>query len=516
MARSTAQDVCQEPVATEQGAVTGAAAGEDVCVYKGIPYAAPPVGELRWKVPQDALPRSETYQALEFSPKCPQQEDELGLFIAANRSEVAGSEDCLALNIWRPQAPGRYPVMLWIHGGGLFAGSGSGRSIWGENLAAEKGVVIVTINYRLGPFGFLSHREFAEEDPNHSAGNYGLLDQVKSLEWVKENIANFGGDPDNVTIFGESAGGWSVCNLLACPRAAGLFEKAIIQSGGCDTVLTAEQGYSLGDDFAAGLGCQGAGQAACMRGKSTAEIIQAMPGILPGIIDQDRPLFVFAPNIDGWALTQEPIEALRTGGCNNVPLMVGTTRDEFKAFMYAFRGVRGLPRRMIERAASNKYDMKGKKYRSLYPSRSYRLPADAAFDAIGDAELGCKCFEAAEAAAKYQPAVYYFRFDYDDSNHPHRMGAGHAIEVPFAFGTLANKRDTRLYSSKQIDRALPLSEMMMNYWTNFAKTGNPNGRGLPEWPAYKTDERKRMYLDLPAEARPTDNVEKCEYWRERE
>lgn len=512
--KAAAGDICTEPVSTGQGAVTGAVSGEGVCVYKGIPYAAPPVGELRWKVPQDALSRNGTYAALEFSPECAQQE--LGFTMAANKSEVLRSEDCLGLNIWRPAKSGTFPVMFWIHGGALIIGSGSGRTYWGENLAGKKDVVVVTINYRLGPFGFLSHREFADEDPNHSSGNYGLLDQVKALEWVQNNIANFGGDPGNVTIFGESAGGWSVCNLLASPRAQGLFDKAIIESGGCDSTLSAEESFKLGDDFAARLECGGAGALSCMRGKSTGEVLEAMPGVLSGLRNKGETMFSFVPNSDGWALKETPIKALESGNYNNVPLMIGTNRDEFKFFTFAIPGVRALPRRTIEKVAASQYDFEGEKYRSLYPSRQYRLPADAAIDAIGDAVLGCKCFEAAEAAAKHQTAIYYYRFDYDDSKYPHRMGAGHALEIPFVFGNMENARGNKLYSVQQLERAMPLSETMMNYWTNFAKTGDPKGPGLAEWPAYNTDERKRMYLDLPSRVGTTDNIEKCKYWKERQ
>lgn len=217
----------REPL-LDSGPINGVQEG-GVWVYKGIPYAAPPVGELRWKEPQPAEPWKEVRPCTEFGPACPQpSSDDQGGFMAVGET----SEDCLYLNVWSPaETPGeRLPVMVWIHGGAFRTGAGSQAVYDGVNLA-EKDVVVVTINYRLGPLGFFAHPLLTEESPNGSSGNYGLLDQVAALEWVERNIASFGGDPDNVTVFGESAGAMSICDLMASPLAEGLFDRAIVQSG---------------------------------------------------------------------------------------------------------------------------------------------------------------------------------------------------------------------------------------------------------------------------------------------
>jgi len=501
--------VCTEPVDTAQGPVQGT---EDSgsCSYKGVPYAAPPVGELRWKAPREAEKRSRVLVADSFGNKCPQI---YSRFTGGDDKTVLGDEDCLYLNIWRPEKSGRFPVMFWIHGGALIQGSADSPLYHGDRLAAEKDVVVVTINYRLGAFGFLSHPEFAEEDPRGGAGNYGLLDQVKALEWVRDNIEGFGGDPGNVTIFGESAGGWSVCMLMASPLAEGLFRKAVIESGGCENTLTVDQGYEHGLGLAAELGCEGPGAAECLRSLSVREIFAAtkQPG-LSGL--RKERMFDFLPKVDGHFLDETPMEALRSGRYNMVPLIVGSTRDEMKFFTAALPGVRFMPPGLIKAFA--KMNFKGqerREFRRMYPYREYRLPADAVIDAMGDAGLGCANFKAAEAAELHRPAVYYYRFDYDDNSKPHALGAPHGVEIAFVFDKLdVFAREFPLYSEEHVEKAQDLVETVSSYWVNFAYTGDPNGEGLPPWPEYAREDRLRMYLDLPCQAGPTDNVEKCGFW----
>jgi para-nitrobenzyl esterase len=427
------------------------------------------------------------------------------------------SEDCLFLNIWRPEKSGPFPIMFWIHGGAHLIGSGS--DSWGDRLAVGHDVVVVTINYRLGPFGFLALPGLAEEDPHHSAGNYGLLDQIQALEWVRDNIADFGGDPDRVMIFGVSAGGRLVCDLVGSPLTAGLFHRAVIQSGGCSSVKTMEESQEYGKKFASLLDCHGASAHGCMRSRPAEEIVAAIEED-PDITNWPRTgKFMFLPVIDGWVLAETPLEAMKAGRHNAVPLIIGTNRDETKLYAAGFmQGTRLLPRFVLDKRTGYNFLPREEamdEYYRLYPSLSYRRPADATIDAITDKWYGCPCFEVAETASSHKPSVYYYRFDYDDTRAPHVLGAAHGLEVPFVFGDLDRGIATMIYGKRHQERAWPLAETMMSYWSNFAKTGDPNGPGLLEWPAYTVEKKQRIYLDLPARVTPTDNVEKCEFWREK-
>ncbi|MFO8058132.1 MAG: carboxylesterase/lipase family protein [bacterium] len=515
---------CTEPVKTGSGPVEGTTAPGN-CAWKGIPFAAPPVGDLRWKPPQEPAPWESALQADGFGPQCSQQNI---AGILGGKGEVTGSEDCLYLNVWRPRKEGPFPVMVWIHGGALIMGSSSMSLYTGEQLAREKDVVVVTINYRLGPFGFLSLPGLAGEDPHGSSGNYGLLDQVRALEWVHDNIAAFGGDPDNVTIFGESAGGWSVCNLLACPAAKGLFHKSIIQSGACSATMTREQGFVHGRNYAREAGCEGEDLVSCMRGKSPEEMFRAGSGV--NLENLGGNMFTFVPVEDGRVLPEAPIKLLRAGDYNNVPLMVGSNRDEMKLFTFFIPGIRLLPLSVLEKAIDVEFgENEHQRFRELYPPRQYNRPADAGIDAMGDMSLGCPCFQAAEASARHQPRTFYYRFDYDESKFPDMMGAAHSIEMPFVFGKMGvqkpeGKKDDSLvrnilgtngiYTKRQAQKAKPLMGLIMSYWTNFAKHGDPNGPGLPEWPPYTTSDKERMYLDMPPHLQKTDNVQKCRFLKE--
>jgi para-nitrobenzyl esterase len=497
---------CSEPVATAQGPVIGKAEpGAAACAYQGIPYAAPPVGELRWSAPAPALARDQVLAADRFGSQCLQPGFETHLDLGFYR--IVGSEDCLFLNIWRPMKSGSFPVMVWIHGGDLLQGSGSTPMYWGDRLAKNHDVVVVTINYRLGPFGFLYHPALAEEDPHHSSGNYGLMDQVMALEWVRDNISAFSGDPHNVTIFGESAGGWSVCHLLASPLAAGLFHRAIIESGGCECSRSVEQGTESGLAFAARLGCAAAEAAKCLRQKAGPEIIKAMGKEWQGMLK------IFFPHVDGYALNESPLKALASGRYNNVPLLAGSTRDEFKLFFNEVPGGRYLTRSRF-RASSEKYlgTKLGPELESLYPFDSYSKPIDAALDAFGDAYLSCPVYRAVRASSADQPLTWYYRFDYDDMLMPELIGAAHAMELGFVFQTLDRPPSNALYPGPGRKRAEPLAQIISGYWTNFAAKRDPNGPGLPAWPAYTSQDEARLNLDLPVSSGAARMDEKCGFW----
>jgi len=517
---------CIDPIDTEQGQIMGKADQEvAACYWKGIPFAEPPVGDLRWRAPSPPAEREYVLEAFEFSPRC--ISGGAGSGVSADKLPEA-SEDCLYLNVWRPQKSGVFPVMVWIHGGSLSVGTAAEPIYWGERLSAWQDVVVVSINYRLNYFGFMAHPGLAEEDEHNSAGNYGLLDQVAALQWVKNNIEGFGGDPENVTIFGESAGGWSVCNLLASPLAEGLFEKAILESGGCDVVLSMETGFKHGELFADDLGCADAEDpVSCMRAIDPTEMdILLAAGAkerkkAKKKNKEDKSLmdmvgdFKWVPHIDGWAMPDVPIELIRSGDFNQVPFMVGSNRDEIK-LLAIVPGIRLAPRWLVNKGYKGVVGEESlDKVKDLYPYRDYRRPADAAMDAFGHMALGCKCWEAAEAVSEYGP-VYYYRFDYDQHLAPHMVGAAHGVEIPFIFGNLDKPPARWLLTKRQTKKATELSDMMMEYWSNFARTGDPNAEDLPEWPTYDKEGRQRMYLDLPIKVAPTTNVEQCEFWRERD
>ncbi len=511
--------VCDQEVPTAQGPVVGKELEKfRACEYKGIPYAAPPVGELRWKPPKPALSRSGVLDAFEFGCRCISSGSGSGVprYMLPDMSE-----DCLNLNVWRPDRKGEFPVMVWIHGGSLTVGTAAEPIYWGGMLSAFEDVVVVSLNYRLNYFGFLAHPALSEEDPHGSSGNYGLMDQVAALQWVKNNISQFGGDPENVTIFGESAGGWSVCSLLASPLAGGLFHKAVIQSGGCDTVKSLDAGFEHGEEFARDLGCADSEDVlSCMRDMEPKEIKKALKKAKKkkddgGGFDVKSMLeFTWVPHVDGHALADVPVEAIRAGEFNRVPLLVGSNRDEVKLFAIALPGVRLAPKCLVSKFMESMVGEESvEELIELYPYKEYRRPADAAIDAMGHMALGCKCFQAAEAVSDYEE-VYYYRFDYDKHLLPHMVGAAHGLEIPFLFGNLKKPPANWFLTRSQTKKGREITGIMMRYWADFAKTGDPNDADLVEWPAYDKGSRQRMYLDLPAKADKATNVEQCGFWKE--
>lgn len=304
-------DVQEDParVTTASGDLQGAVVGA-TRVFLGVPYAAPPVGELRWRAPQPHAPWAEPRDATARGPSCPQPDFMNGV--------VAGDEDCLTLNLWAPVGAARAPVMLWLHGGGYFVNSGGDPGYDGQRLSEATGSIVVTINYRLGALGFLAHAALADEDPAHlTAGNYGHEDQRAALEWVRDNIAAFGGDPANVTLFGQSAGATSTCLHMLSPRSSDLFQRAIIQSGDCGAFPKPEL-EDQSAQVASALGCDvEADVLACLRAKPADEIVWTT-------ID-----WGLGPVVDGWNIVVDPRAALAEGAiASEVPVIMGTTRDE--------------------------------------------------------------------------------------------------------------------------------------------------------------------------------------------
>ena len=502
--RAAENSVCSETVNTAYGPVIGVQQ-EETCAYLGIPYAAPPVGEKRWRRPAPPAAWSEPLAANEFGASCVQ----LGLLARDNQGKIKGAEDCLYLNIWKPRQGRDLPVMVWIHGGGLMSGSGDSLLYSGDLLAGRHDVVVVTFNYRLGVFGFLAHEEFQKEDPDGSVGGYGLMDQIAALEWVRNNIEEFGGDPDNVTIFGESAGGWSVCNLLASPAAAGLFDRAIQESGGCNRTLTLAQGFAFGKEMAQELGCVADNAAACLRARSAQEIMRQAPWDGAG---RNMP---FKPHEDGYLLRKMPLDHIRDGDYNRVPYLAGSNRDEYKLFALLEPGMMKMSQEEYEARVRKDHGQYADEFLALYPASAFPSPGDAYITKDADRNPVCGAHDVVNALARHQKAIYYYRFDFDDIPLQETLGAFHGLEVPFVFGSVTRRPISTILGRKNAKLAAPLSAAMMSYWTNFARSGDPNGPGLTPWPAYDVERKYRMVLDSGSIAviqEPQEQFDRCELW----
>ncbi|NDY55506.1 carboxylesterase family protein [Desulfovibrio sulfodismutans] len=455
----------------ESGRLSGRIAG-DMRIFLGIPYAQPPTGDLRWKAPGPPRPWEGVRDATAFGPACAQ----------TGPLENGSSEDCLTLNVWTPLSARseKLPVMVWIHGGGFTFGASSQPEYEGSELARQ-GVVVVTVNYRLGPLGFLVHPGLMAESEAGGGGNYGLLDQIEALRWVRRNIAACGGDPDNVTIFGQSAGSRSVSLLTLSPLAAGLFKRAIAQSGGPiigseylspafngDMAAVSAMGRLLGER----LGCADKpDELACMRSKSAMEVLQATA--TETSIFKDG-LF-FAPVFDGTTLPRDPAAALNDATKPHVPMIVGSTGNEGTTYL---RGESGLTTARYEAFLKARFGEKWPDALAMFPAR-------------GDGDVPRAIDAFITVAVNAQPARYEARsleragseaWLYRFTRRPKtaralEMGAFHGVDLAYVFG---NMKQSDGY--EQADR--DLSRQMMAYWVNFARTGNPNGPGLVEWPTH--------------------------------
>lgn len=495
---------CEAPVTLQSGQLRGVKDKKTAtCSYKGIPYAAPPVGDLRWKPPQPPLPWEGVRDGSRFGPRCMQE----GVMELINHDPAHKmSEDCLTVNVWRPRRAGVYPVMVWFHGGAYYGGTANTPAYHGDHLA-ERGVIVVGVNYRLNVFGFLATEALAAEDPHHSAGNYGLLDHVQALQWVRDNIVSLGGDPDNVTIFGESAGGWTICNLLANPLAKGLFHRAIMESGGCQAAISMERGYSIGKRVEKDVGCA-PGDLACMRALPAKKLThKAGKWVIKG--------FDWQGHIDGYVLKDHPIDVLQSGEFNRVPFIAGANRNEADVLTYV------MPR--LHHGRKSRYEARiGKLYGApaapelsqLYSLQTLKRPRVGYQKMFTDAALFCPTLNGLTAASKWVPETWFYRFDYDHFRFGHWAGAPHGTEIPFVYGSHRRQPFAPLYSMRLVERAKPLSEAMAGYWVNFALNGDPNGEGLPEWPALGKERRfQKLNLKVESDQIDAEVAARCDYWR---
>jgi para-nitrobenzyl esterase len=488
---SAASVFAATPVQTANGRVEGTTSADSkVRIYKGIPFAAPPVGELRWKAPQAPANWDGVRKATAFGARCMQARVYSDMIFRDN----GPSEDCLYLNVWTPaaEASAKLPVMVWIYGGGFAAGAASEPRQDGEHLA-EKGVVVVSLNYRLGIFGFFAHPELAKESGHDAAGNYGLLDQVAALQWVHKNIGAFGGDAGNVTIFGESAGSFSVSALMASPLTQGLFEHAIGESGAFFgktlQAKTLKQSEEADKKFGETVG---ASTLAALRAKSANELLEAAT--------RQKELR-FVPNIDGYFLPEDVYSIYAAGKQRHVSLLAGWNADE-GSYKDIFDKDKPTLQNYVARIHA-KFGDKASTILSAYPASNDEQAKRAAQDLSGDQFIGYPTWKWIEMqSATGGSPVYRYRFEDAppaDPADPESMsrGAYHSAEIEFVFEALASKH----LPWRAGDRKL--SDTMATYWSNFAKTGNPNGDDLAKWPAYTKDNGYQiMHLSTEPHAGP--------------
>ncbi|MGA2400733.1 MAG: carboxylesterase family protein [Syntrophobacteraceae bacterium] len=484
---------------------SGPVVRNDSGIYKGIPYAAPPKGKLRWQPPQPVAGWTEPRAFDEFGPACPQ-----------SGYDGRMDEDCLSLNVWTPahRENEKLPVMVWIHGGAFLSGSGSDELYDGTALS-KKGVVVVTLNYRLGSFGFLAHPLLSAESPSKISGNYGLLDQIAALQWVQRNIAGFGGDPQKVTIFGESAGATSVSLLLVSPMAGGLFHSAIAESpvmAGSLRPLRSEEFHvvpaeTVGMRLAEKMGIPDGPDALDALRKASWDTIQKATAGLGAELGVEVLNLVCSPTVDGYVIPDHPVRMFREGRQLRVPLMTGTTANEstiFLPLLITSKTGPGEYRKYVEKA----FPGDAERVLELAPAGSTAETWEC-FDRLISAKwFGAWADFMARSAGKEGVPTWLYRFskkpppwaaeillaDSSDTDiSSEKLGVPHGSELYYVFGFME-------FLPGFDDEDGKFSDRIISYWTNFAKTGDPNGNGLAQWPGYGTEHR-RDYLYLGVEMR---------------
>jgi len=475
-----------ERVTTTSGVVRGARDGA-TWTYKGVPFAAPPVGDRRLRAPEPAACVRGERDATAFGPTCPQLAD----------GAVVGEEDCLQLNLWTPAvAAAPRPVMVWIHGGGNSVGTASDPLYDGRRLAEAGDVIVVTTNYRLGQLGFLAHPAL-----DGASGNFGTLDLVRALGWVRDNIAAFGGDPGNVTIFGESAGARDVCTLLATPPAAGLFHRALMESGACKFLPTRSAAETQGAMLVAATSCAGAADVpACLRTLPVATLITTLPGN-PSALGSSP----YQPTIDGTVLPEQPSAAMAAGRHHAVPFVVGANADETGA---------AAPAVASEAAYATLVHAEfgtalGDRVLQQYPASRFPTPRAAYVRVTTDARFVCPAREIARAADAGQLApVYRYFFEYGT---PSPFGAVHGLDVPFVFGTFGAITTAANQPYQPTATDLAVSATLQAAWTTFARTGTPGT--TPAWPTWIPATDPTLQLDATLSTIDGVRTADCDFWR---
>ncbi|MCA9667698.1 MAG: carboxylesterase family protein [Myxococcales bacterium] len=491
-------DVTPSPgvVVTHRGAIRGVKRGE-TWAYLGVPFAAPPVGDLRWRPPQEPACWAGERAADALPPACPQRENNNGTISAI------GQEDCLYLNVWAPAAASSSPrsVLFFIHGGGNAQGSTDRDLYDGQRLAEREDAIVVTIQYRLGPLGFLVLPELDKRSGHGQSGNLGLLDQVHALKWVQTNIASFGGDPKRVMVFGESAGALDTCMMLVSPLAKGLFAAALMQSGAC-TAAPADQRRKEGVEYLTKVGCDGAAdREACLLGKTATELTSPVGEVIVGGLVQQG----WGPVVDGYVLPDAPLVLIEQKQHNAVPFVVGSNSDEMSPTV--------PPGSITPVKLAALFARFPEPHRStlaaLYPAGSTNTSARQAYiDAVSDAQFVCSARDVAKtlAASQSEPV---FRYSYEQP--PPGVagsiyGAFHGLELAYVFASIED-----VAAADAEDKAI--AQLLGRYWARFAKAGDPNGGSDPNWPRYDNNE---SYLEIGgtgARAKSALKVAKCEAWK---
>ncbi|MDR3470529.1 MAG: carboxylesterase family protein [Devosia sp.] len=469
-------------VSAPAGAVQGRSEG-DLNVFKGVPYAAPPVGPARWKPPAPAPAWTGVRDATRFGPACFQLRANAGIYVS---NIPAMSEDCLSLNIWAPKAAHGAPVLVWIHGGALSGGAGS-ESLYDGAKLADRGLVVVTINYRLGVLGYLAHPELSAESPDGISGNYGLLDQIEALRWVQRNIAAFGGDPSNVTIAGESAGGLSVMYLMASPPARGLFAKAIAESA--YMVSTPElktSGFGMPSAEASGV---------TLAQQLHAPNIAALRAMEPGALTLAATMARFAPfgAVDGKILPAQLVDVFDRGQQAPAPILAGFNSGEIRS-LTVLLPPEPLTGGQYEAAIRQRYGDLADAFLKLYPATDVHQSMLAT---TRDALYGWTAQRLVIKQTAIGQPGYLYVFDH---GYPAADSAGlhgfHASEVPYAFGTI-DRTGPNWPKPPPTTLEARLSDAMVGYWSSFARTGRPTAAGAPDWPAYGQDANLIIFQDTP-------------------
>jgi para-nitrobenzyl esterase len=461
---------------------------DGVWTYKGIPYAAPPVGELRWREPQPVEPWSDVLACESYGPACPQPDSDWTGMMDVGYTD----EDCLYLNVWTPaQSPDeKLPVMVWIHGGAFTSGAGSLPIYDGHNLA-DKDVVVVTINYRLGALGLMAHPLLSQESEHGVSGNYGLFDQVAALEWVRDNIDVLGGDPDNVTVFGESAGGMSILDLMVSPLAEGLFDRAIVESGPMldlglpiNEFPTLEDAEKTGEEISKKLGCDS-------EEDELAALREVSPDNLMGASSGDNQFFSpinLSPNVDGYLLPEVPSAAFTAGGQQAVPLLTGINANEGTIFLP------DITLNQYQLLGNYLYGEYATEVEALYPAQTDTEVKTAMDRLVTEMGFGASARFTAECMDKADTPAYLYLFTAKPQDpRVQQLGTFHGLEIMYVFGNLDK---VAMEGVTEADHAL--SEAMMDYWTSFARAGDPNQGGADvAWPAYTVEAAEYLELGEP-------------------
>lgn len=477
----------QDPITIDTGKISGTAVG-DLHVYKGIPYAAPPIGNLRWKPPQLVEPWQGVKACTEPGPA------PMGYYSSLFPFYSKPNEDCLYLNVWTPakMSNDKLPVMVWIYGGAFRFGEGDNPLYDGTKLA-QKSAVVVTFNYRLGPLGYLAHPLLSKEDPHGSSGNYGLLDQIAALQWVQKNIAVFGGDPNRVTVFGQSAGATSILFLMVSPLTTGLFQCAISESAydgpSFQDLNESKWGNppreDIGLQLAKDLGCDTAADPiACLRAKPAQDVMDK--GTPPA--DVSAPGYRYEPCVDGWVVPDLPDNMFQQGKQHSVPLLIGSNTDEWALFQWLNKSTLASYTSYV----NSQFRDKASQVMAMFPATNDSEANASSEQLVTLYTFTCPAKFYATSMAKVNSPVYFYQFSRVAPGT--KLRAFHLAEIGYVFGNLTPFASPLKPDKYFNDTDRTLSDAMMTYWVNFAANGNPNATGLTQWPAF--DAQTAQYMDL--------------------